>query len=355
MFDIFKKLKKTDNNVDIKSLENEQLEENQAQERQVDDSIESDFDNKEKDLKSSFGLSFSGLKQAIAKTSESIVGSIFSLASDKNEIDDDFLDEMEERLIKADIGVETTVSIIEKLRKNKNKIKPDAVVEFLKSEFSEIINSINSNLSLNIKDNSLNIILITGVNGAGKTTLIGKLAYRFKLMNKKVVVAAGDTFRAAAEEQLEIWSNRAGAQIVRQDGADPAAVVFDAIKQAKKDNADILLIDTAGRLQNKFNLMEELKKIKRVIDKEAPDCIAESLLVLDATTGQNGLKQAEIFKQTVQLTSVALTKLDGTSKGGIIVAIANEFKLPVKLVGIGEKMEDLKDFDPNAFIEALFS
>ena len=300
-----------------------------------------------------FGISFSNLKQAISKTSESLVDNVLSLTQGKQEIDDDLLDEMEEALIKADLGIDTSVDIIEKLRANKSKIKPDRVGEFLRNEFTQVLGTTNSN-SLNIKNNQLNIFLITGVNGAGKTTLIGKLAYRFNMQGKKVIVAAGDTFRAAAEDQLEIWTNRAGAEIVRRDGADPASVVYDAINQAKEQNADILLIDTAGRLQNKFNLMEELNKIKRVIDREAPECLSESLLVLDATTGQNGLKQAEVFNEAVQLTSVALTKLDGTAKGGIVIAIAKEFSLPVKLIGVGEKLEDLKDFNPNDFVNALF-
>ncbi|MFH0702262.1 MAG: signal recognition particle-docking protein FtsY [bacterium] len=325
MFDIFKKNTKTDNPAET--------EENKP--------------------KSKFGISLSTLKEAISKTSESLVGNILSITQGKQEIDDDLIDEMEEKLIKADLGVKTTIEIIEKLRNNKNKIKPTAIKDFLKENFIEIIRAAGSN-NLIIKDNQLNIMLITGVNGVGKTTLIGKLAYRFKSEGKQVIVAAGDTFRAAAEEQLEIWTNRAGVEIIRQDGADPAAVVFDSIKSAKAKNADILLIDTAGRLQNKINLMEELKKIKKVIDREAPESLVESMLVLDATTGQNGLRQAEIYKEAVQLTSVGLTKLDGTAKGGIIVAIAKEFELPVKLIGIGEKLEDLKDFNADDFVDALF-
>jgi len=300
-----------------------------------------------------FGISLSGLKQAISKTSESLVGNVLSAVQNKPEIDEDMLDEMEEKLIRADLGLDTSVEIIEKLRKNKNNLRPDQIGNFLKQEFIEILSK-PSNSTLNLKENQLNIFLIVGVNGAGKTTLIGKLAHRFKTQGKKVVVAAGDTFRAAAEEQLEIWSNRAGAEIIRQDGADPAAVVFDAIKYAKDNSADILLIDTAGRLQNKFNLMEELRKVKKVIDREAPGLLVESMLVLDATTGQNGLKQAQVFQEAVQLTSVGLTKLDGSAKGGIIIAIAKELNIPVKLIGVGEKLEDLKDFNPETFVEALF-
>ncbi|MBR1681578.1 signal recognition particle-docking protein FtsY [bacterium] len=201
----------------------------------------------------------------------------------------------------------------------------------------------------------MNIYFVTGVNGVGKTTLIGKLAYQFKQSGKKVLVAAADTFRAAAEEQLDIWSKRAGADIVRKDKGDPAAVVYEAIEKAQNEHYDILLVDTAGRLQNKFNLMEELSKIKAVIDKKAPESLRECILVLDANTGQNGLQQAKVFTEAVNLTSVALTKLDGSAKGAIVLAIAKELKLPVKLIGVGEKMEDLKEFIPEDFINALFS
>ncbi len=292
------------------------------------------------------------LKETIEKTGQTLVGSFLNLFSNSDKIDDDTLDEMEETLIKADLGVDTSAEIIDNLRAKKNSITQDNLKEFLREQFMNILNDTPSS-KLNIKD-GLNIFLVTGVNGAGKTTLIGKLAYNFKNIGKKVLIAAGDTFRAAAEEQLDIWSKRAGADIVRNDGADPASVVFDAIRKAKSENYDILLIDTAGRLQNKYNLMEELRKIKRVIDKEAEGLIAESMLVIDATTGQNALKQAEVFAQAVDLTSVALTKLDGSSKGAIVIAIAKEMKLPVKLVGVGEKMEDLREFSPKDFIEALF-
>ena len=225
--------------------------------------------------------------------------------------------------------------------------------DLLKEEFKKTLSDAGST-ELNYKDGELNIYFIAGVNGAGKTTLIAKMAYRFKQEGKKVLIAAGDTFRAAAEEQLNIWSERAGADIVRRDKADPASVVYEAIQKAKVENYDVILVDTAGRLQNKFNLMEELKKIKTVIDKQAPNALRESILVIDANTGQNGLQQAKIFAQAVNLTSVALTKLDGSAKGAIIIAIAKEMNLPVKLVGVGEKMEDLKAFVPEDFINALF-
>lgn len=292
------------------------------------------------------------LKETIEKTGQNLVGNFLNLFASAEKIDDDILDEMEESLIKADLGVETSAFIIDNLRKNKNNLTKENLREFLKKQFMDILNQIpSSELCLN---DGLSIFLVTGVNGAGKTTLIGKLAYNFKTVGKRVLVAAADTFRAAAEEQLDIWSKRAGADIVRNDGADPASVVFDAIKKAQNENYDILLIDTAGRLQNKFNLMEELKKIKRVIDKEAPDKLAESILVIDATTGQNALKQAEVFAQAVNLTSVALTKLDGSAKGAVVIAIAKEMQIPVKLVGVGEQLEDLKEFSPQSFVEALF-
>lgn len=330
------------------------IEEAAEENSEITAEISQDVEYKEdSSSRSFFGISIEGLKDAVSKTSEFFSSNIFSLGAGKTEIDDDLLDEMEEKFIRADIGVNTTVYIVERLRENKNKVKPDALHDYLKNEFKGIIKAPGSN-TLNLKQGQLNTILITGVNGAGKTTLIGKLAFRFNVEGKKVLVAAGDTFRAAAEDQLEIWAKRAGADIVRQDGADPASVVFDSIKKAKDENYDVLLIDTAGRLHNKFNLMEELRKIKKVIDKEASETLVESILVLDATTGQNGLKQAEVFKEAVDLTCVGLTKLDGTAKGGVILGIAKELNLPVKLIGVGEKMQDLKDFNADDFVDALF-
>jgi fused signal recognition particle receptor len=242
--------------------------------------------------------------------------------------------------------------LVDKLR-DQDKIKPSVVKEYLRAEFTKTLNSAGSN-KLNYKENELNIYFISGVNGVGKTTLIGKLAYRFKQEGKKVLIAAGDTFRAAAEEQLDIWSKRAGADIVRRDKADPASVVYESIQKAKSESYDVVLVDTAGRLQNKYNLMEELSKIKMVIDKQAPESLRECILVLDANTGQNGLQQAKVFKESINLTSVALTKLDGSAKGAIILAIAKEMCLPVKLIGVGEQMTDLKEFNSEEFIEALF-
>ena len=259
---------------------------------------------------------------------------------------------MEDTLISADIGVGYAAELTDKLR-GQTKVKPSEVKEFLKNEFITQLNKTGS-FELNYKEDALNIYFITGVNGAGKTTLIGKMAYMFKNKGKKVLIAAGDTFRAAAEEQADIWSQRSGADIVRRDKADPASVVYEAVNKAKNENYDVILIDTAGRLHNKYNLMEELAKIKNVIDKNAPDALRESILVIDANTGQNGLQQAEVFKECVNLTSVALTKFDGSAKGGIVLAIAKEMHLPVKLVGVGEKIEDLHEFDSTMFIKSLF-
>lgn len=328
MFDFFKK-KETEQKEEIKQTETEEREE-----------------------KEGFSFSFEKLKSVVANTAKSLVQSVTSNVAEKEEFDEFAIDDTEELLIKADLGVNTAAEITDKIREKHSRIKPSEIREFLKNEFDEILKSAGSE-ALKTKD-GLNIFLITGVNGAGKTTLIAKLAYQFKQEGKKVLVAAGDTFRAAAEEQLNIWSERAGADIVRKDGIDAAAVVFDAIKKAQSEDYDVLLIDTAGRLQNKHNLMEELGKIAVVINKLAPNDFVESLLVIDANTGQNGLQQAKIFKEAANLTGIALTKLDGSAKGGIIIAIAKELKLPVKLIGVGEKITDLKYFNAQDFTRALF-
>ena len=299
-----------------------------------------------------FSEGFNNLKNAVSNTANALVGNVVKSVEQEEEFSEFVLDDMEDLLISADLGVNYASELVDKLR-NQNKIKPYEVKQYLKDEFSKVLNEAGNN-ELKYSDNALNIYFITGVNGAGKTTLIGKLAYRFKNSGKRVLIAAGDTFRAAAEEQLDIWSKRAGADIVRRDKADPASVVYESIQKAKQENYDVILVDTAGRLQNKFNLMEELAKIKTVIDKNAPESLRECILVLDANTGQNGLQQAKVFTEAVNITSVALTKLDGSAKGAVILAVAKELKLPVKLVGIGEKMEDLKDFNREEFIEALF-
>lgn len=299
-----------------------------------------------------FSDKFNNLKQAISKTAENLVGNVVDAVENEEEFSDFVLDDMEDMLISADLGVNYASELVDNLR-SQDKIRPSEVKNYLKNEFLKTLKEAGDN-NLYYKDNELNIYFIAGVNGVGKTTLIGKLAYKFKNEGKKVLIAAGDTFRAAAEEQLDIWSKRAGADIVRRDKADPASVVYEAIQKAKNENYDVVLVDTAGRLQNKYNLMEELTKIKSVIDKNAPENLRETMLVLDANTGQNGLQQAKVFLEAVNLTSVALTKLDGSAKGAIVLAVAKEMKLPVKLIGVGEKMEDLKSFNSDEFIDALF-
>lgn len=300
-----------------------------------------------------FKLGVDKLKEAVSKTTETLVDSVVETVEDEAEFSDFVLDDMEDLLIRADLGVNYASELVDKLR-DQDTIKPSEVRNYLKTEFMKTLTAAGDT-ELNYNPDDLNIYFISGVNGVGKTTLIGKLAYRFKTEGKKVLIAAGDTFRAAAEEQLDIWSKRAGADILRRDKADPASVVYEAIQKAKAENYNVILVDTAGRLQNKFNLMEELSKIKAVIDKNASAALRECILVLDANTGQNGLQQAKVFQEAINLTSVALTKLDGSAKGAIALAIAKELNLPIKLVGIGEKMGDLKDFNPVDFVNALFS
>lgn len=275
-------------------------------------------------------------------------------------VDEDFFEELEETLIGADVGFETAIRITEALRQEvklrnakKSAEVQNAIIEKLVDLYeAEGINEVNE---LNIQEDGLTVILFVGVNGVGKTTSIGKLAHQFKNEGKKVLMAAADTFRAGAIDQLVVWGERAGVEVVRGNaGGDPAAVVFDALERAKTEQADVLLVDTAGRLQNKVNLMNELEKIKRVIQRELPEAPQETLLVLDATTGQNAMVQAKQFKETTDVTGLVLTKLDGTAKGGIVLAIRNELHLPVKLVGLGEGIDDLEPFDSNDFVVGLF-
>ena len=321
-------------------------------EEQPESSAEQNNDAENEVQKESFwAMSLRSFKEKIANTSKNLVGDVMEFASGAEELDDLTLDDMEDLLIKADIGVDTAVSIVDKLR-GKN-LKSSELKDFLKREFEDILNSTGDS-RLNFVENALNIYFVVGVNGAGKTTFIGKLANKFKSEGKRVLIAAGDTFRAAAEEQLDIWAQRADVDIVRKDGADAASVVFDAVKKSKDENYDVLIIDTAGRLQNKFNLMEELKKLYSVINKLAPENLRETMLVLDANTGQNGLSQAKVFSDAAELTSVVLTKLDGSAKGGIVFAIAREMHLPVKMIGVGEKITDIRNFDKKIFIDAIF-
>lgn len=295
---------------------------------------------------------FEKIKAGLTRTRENIGHSFDSLFA--GELDDDFYDELEEAMILSDMGAETAMDTVEELRSRvkSGKIKTaDEAREALRELLCEILEVGDPALKL---DSSPSVALFIGVNGVGKTTTIGKLASRMKGEGKRVLMAAADTFRAAAADQLEIWSERSGVEIIRQhEGADPAAVVFDATTAAKARKADVVLVDTAGRLHNKQNLMNELNKISRVIDRELPGCDRETLLVLDATTGQNGLIQAKQFKEAAGITGIILTKLDGSAKGGIVVAIAKELQIPVKYIGVGEGIDDLMPFEPRPFVEAF--
>ena len=297
---------------------------------------------------------FDKLKNGLFKTKSAIIGKIDSIFKSFRKVDEDLFDELEEVLISADIGVNTTEAILDELREYviDNKIKePDEVKERLISIMRSLIGE-HEELNLSTKPS---VILVVGVNGVGKTTSIGKISKELKSSGKRVVVAAADTFRAAAAEQLSVWCERAGVDIIKQGaGADPAAVVFDAIGAVKSRGADVLIIDTAGRLHNKKNLMDELAKINRVISRELPDSAKETLLVLDATTGQNAVMQAREFKEAASLTGLVLTKLDGTAKGGIILSIKKELGIPVKFIGVGEQIDDMKHFDSEEFSRALF-
>ncbi|WP_178551588.1 signal recognition particle-docking protein FtsY [Frisingicoccus sp.] len=298
---------------------------------------------------------FGRLVAGLTKTRNSIASVFDDIFSGFSAIDDDFYEELEEVLVMADIGIHTTETIIENL---KAKVKENHLKE--PSECREyLIQSIKDQMSVSEDaydfENKKTVMLVIGVNGVGKTTSVGKLAGQYKNAGKKVLLAAADTFRAGAIEQLTEWSHRAGVDIIAgQEGSDPAAVVFDALAAAKARNTDILICDTAGRLHNKKNLMEELKKINRIIDREYPDAYRETMIVLDGTTGQNALVQAKQFKEAADITGIILTKLDGTAKGGIAIAIQSELGVPVKYIGIGEKIEDLQKFDSNSFVDALF-
>ena len=297
---------------------------------------------------------FDKIKAGLTKTRDALSNTLGQVFSGFSELDDDFYDELEESLILADLGVETSGKAVERLRKRvrEDHLKTtEEAKDALKDILTEMLNVGTPELNLTTRPS---VILVIGVNGVGKTTTIGKLATRLVKEGKKVLMVAGDTFRAAAADQLEIWAGRSGADIVRQhEGADPASVVFDGIQAAKARNVDVILIDTAGRLHNKQNLMNELNKISRIVNRELPDAAQEVLLVLDGTTGQNGLIQAKQFKEIAGVTAIALTKLDGTAKGGIVIAVADSLQLPVKLVGMGEQPEDLMPFVARDFVEAL--
>ena len=319
-------------------------------ENQIDDELE---EEEEKPKKVSL---FDRLKQGLTKAKQGITDRIDEVLKAYTKVDEELLEDLEEVLITADVGVNTTMDIIEKLEdviRTKKITDPQDVREELKLIIEDILSKDDTKLDVS---HSPTIILMVGVNGVGKTTTIGKLAHRYKSEGKKVLLAAGDTFRAAAIDQLEVWANRSGVDIIKhQEGADPGAVIFDAIKASKARGVDVLICDTAGRLHNKSNLMNELGKVFKIVDREYPEAKKEVLLVVDATTGQNAVSQAKSFKEVCDITGLALTKLDGTAKGGVILAVKSEVDVPVKLIGVGEKMEDLQDFDSKSFVDALFS
>ncbi len=297
---------------------------------------------------------FDKLKNGLTKTKKSFDEKINSVFSSFRKVDEDFLDELEEALIMSDIGMDTSVKIISSLRDRikKEKIQePEEVKQALREEMKKILDVTDIGLHLNTKPS---VILVVGVNGVGKTTSIGKIANNLVKHGKKVVVAAADTFRAAAVEQLEIWAKRSNSQIVkREEGVDPASVVYDAIKATRETNADVLIVDTAGRLHNKKYLMDELHKIQKVINKEMPDNDKEVLLVIDGTTGQNAISQVKAFKEEADITGLVLTKLDGTAKGGVVVGIVEENKIPVKFIGVGEQIDDMEIFNSEDFVKAI--
>lgn len=331
-----------DNNIQqLTEVEEENIEYNNLDEQE----------NKETEKKISF---FAKLKEGLNKTRKNILDGIDSVLSSFTKIDEDLFEELEETLIMSDIGVETTNRIIDILRENVKKqriTKPTEIKQLLIDEITQLLEENEEKFELKTPC----IILVIGVNGVGKTTTIGKLASKYKLEKNKVLLAAADTFRAAAIDQLEVWGQRAGIDVIKhQENSDPAAVIFDAVQAAKSRKTDILICDTAGRLHNKKNLMEELKKIFKVINREYPQAHKEVFLVLDGTTGQNALQQAKIFKEAADITGIILTKLDGTAKGGIIIAIKSELKIPVRYIGVGEGINDLQQFNASEFAKALF-
>lgn len=322
---------------------------------------ESEYEEKLSEIEESIGDKkqslFKRLKEGLLKTRSGIMNKVDDVLKSYRKIDEELFEDLEEVLITADIGVETSLKIIEEV-KDKVRLRKitevDEIKGLLKEEMKEILASSKYSSKLDLEP-SPSIILVVGVNGAGKTTTIGKLSAKLKRDGKKVLIAAGDTFRAAAIEQLEEWANRSGVDIVsHQEGADPAAVIYDGIQSAKARKMDVLICDTAGRLHNKKNLMNELSKIFKVVDREYPEAKKEVLLVVDATTGQNAIQQAKVFKEACDITGIVLTKLDGTAKGGVVIGVQSEIGVPVKLVGVGEKIDDLQEFDAESFVDAIF-
>ncbi|MFN7250871.1 MAG: signal recognition particle-docking protein FtsY [Anaerobacillus sp.] len=298
-------------------------------------------------------------KEGLTKTRDSFVGKMNDLVKNYRSVDEEFFEELEELLISADVGVTTVMDLIDELKdvaRTRNIKDSTELQPVISEKLAELLQKNEQDAKLNIQETGMTVILFVGVNGVGKTTTIGKLANKFKHEGKSVLLAAGDTFRAGAIEQLEVWGQRVGVDVIKQhSGSDPAAVMFDAVQAAKSRGVDVLLCDTAGRLQNKVNLMNELEKVKRVIEREVPGAPHEVLLVLDATTGQNAMSQAKTFGKTTDVTGIVLTKLDGTAKGGIVLAIRHELDIPVKFVGLGEKVDDLQEFDAQQFVYGLFS
>jgi fused signal recognition particle receptor len=301
---------------------------------------------------------FEKLKEGLSKTHQGFVDKVDQLFLGKKTIDQDVLDELETVLFQADLGVKTASDLIEGVRQGlkRGELKePEKVKDFIKQAILRILKTGEKPLSIDFSKTKPFVFMVVGVNGGGKTTTIGKIAHQYSSQQKKVLVGAADTFRAAAVEQLEIWANRVGADLIKQSkGSDPSAVAFDSIHAARARDVDLVFIDTAGRLHTKVNLMEELKKVKRIIGRECPGAPHEVLLVLDATTGQNAISQAKLFNEAVGVTGIAITKLDGTAKGGIIIGITEELQIPIRYVGVGEGVDDLKEFNANEFVQALF-
>ena len=343
---------------DIEKVQDIETQEKQDEIEESEDTVENQIDDEveEEEEKPKKVSLFYRLKQGLTKAKQGITDRIDEVLKAYTKVDEELLEDLEEVLITADVGVNTTMDIIEKLEdviRTKKITDPQDVREELKLIIEDILSKDDTKLDVS---HSPTIILMVGVNGVGKTTTIGKLAHRYKSEGKKVLLAAGDTFRAAAIDQLEVWANRCNVDIIKhQEGADPGAVIFDAIKASKARGVDVLICDTAGRLHNKSNLMNELGKVFKIVDREYPEAKKEVLLVVDATTGQNAVSQAKSFKEVCDITGLALTKLDGTAKGGVILAVKSEVDVPVKLIGVGEKMEDLQDFDSKSFVDALFS
>ena len=340
---------------DIEKAQGIETQEKQDEIEESEETVENQIDDEVEEKPKKVSL-FDRLKQGLTKAKQGITDRIDEVLKAYTKVDEELLEDLEEVLITADVGVNTTMDIIEKLEdviRTKKITDPQDVREELKLIIEDILSKDDTKLDVS---HSPTIILMVGVNGVGKTTTIGKLAHRYKSEGKKVLLAAGDTFRAAAIDQLEVWANRCNVDIIKhQEGADPGAVIFDAIKASKARGVDVLICDTAGRLHNKSNLMNELGKVFKIVDREYPEAKKEVLLVVDATTGQNAVSQAKSFKEVCDITGLALTKLDGTAKGGVILAVKSEVDVPVKLIGVGEKMEDLQDFDSKSFVDALFS